>query len=212
MTGPQQPPDAQQQQADADSILPTIAMLLAAYWGWRSATNRGELHRQQIIDVLQVGASTSAALFALALRALADQRRRAGRPGDELVPFVQTAADHAVKAGVEAIVDMIVALDDNPVEMPDRARYLQGMSHTVAKTVVHAAQEDAAQSAGWRTKTWLTMQDARVRSVHRTMQGQRVPLGGKFTDGAGNTLDYPGDPTAPPDSWIGCRCWLNIER
>jgi hypothetical protein len=39
------------------------------------------------------------------------------------------------------------------------------------------------------------------------MDGQTVAAGEYFVTGAGNQLEYPGDPNGPPEEIINCRCW-----
>lgn len=55
-------------------------------------------------------------------------------------------------------------------------------------------------------KGWRTMRDELVRHSHATMNGQKQPLNAPFISGKGNTLMYPGDPSAPDDERYGCRC------
>ena len=51
----------------------------------------------------------------------------------------------------------------------------------------------------------------RVRPWHLDMDGQKQPPGEPFTDGLGNSLMYPGDLLAPPETRINCRCTLGFE-
>lgn len=53
---------------------------------------------------------------------------------------------------------------------------------------------------------WVTSLDERVRSSHAPMHGQVRPLRIPFTTGAGNSILFPGDPTAPLPEIINCRC------
>lgn len=221
MSAPQQPPPEQQpdagrsiqptpvpapEQDEADSLLPIIAMIVAAYIGWRAATNRSEKTRAELLEPLAVRNTAGYALAQSAQRILAWQRRSNGRAGDELLPYAAQGVEAAVRAGVEVIEDTIVDWDDDDRMDQEnaRARAVAALARAVARTVTNAAMESAAQSAGWANKTWLTQQDGRVRSTHRTMQGQKVPLGSKFTTGAGIKIDYPGDPTVKGDEWLGC--------
>lgn len=55
-------------------------------------------------------------------------------------------------------------------------------------------------------RTWVTGRDERVRESHQFMNGQLRLLGEKFVSGLSNYLEYPGDPTAPPEETIQCRC------
>lgn len=56
------------------------------------------------------------------------------------------------------------------------------------------------------SREWNTAKDERVRESHAAMQGQVQPFGQPFVSGAGNLLNYPGDPEAPPEEVIQCRC------
>jgi HK97 family phage portal protein len=67
----------------------------------------------------------------------------------------------------------------------------------------------AGQQAGEVRKIWRTRRDDRVRSQHRVLDGRSAPLGGGFKVGEA-TLRFPGDPLAPPELTIGCRCRLKF--
>jgi 8-oxo-dGTP pyrophosphatase MutT (NUDIX family) len=54
---------------------------------------------------------------------------------------------------------------------------------------------------------WVTMNDTHVREAHLGASGQQRPIGEKFTVG-GVKMRYPGDPRAPIELWINCRCTL----
>ena len=55
-------------------------------------------------------------------------------------------------------------------------------------------------------KRWLATHDGRTRDWHLDMDGQEQLLNEPFIDGHGNELDYPGDPSASPESVYNCRC------
>lgn len=55
-------------------------------------------------------------------------------------------------------------------------------------------------------RIWNTASDDRVRDSHEPMNGQSQPFGVAFQSGAGNALMYPGDPDAPAEETIQCRC------
>jgi hypothetical protein len=59
--------------------------------------------------------------------------------------------------------------------------------------------------------TWWTRSDERVRESHRFMHGQVRPHGDPFRSGAGNSLAYPGDPSAPLRDTINCRCFVTTR-
>jgi hypothetical protein len=60
------------------------------------------------------------------------------------------------------------------------------------------------------TKRWVTRRDDSVRSEHRALEGKSVPLGDSFT-GKDVVLRFPGDPLAPVNLTINCRCKLRIQ-
>lgn len=87
---------------------------------------------------------------------------------------------------------------------------------TIARTETHAAAtygsiesvRQAERELGVvMVKEWLATHDDRTREDHRAADGQRVGLDEKFSVG-GVLMDRPGDPSAPPDSVINCRCSL----
>ena len=53
-------------------------------------------------------------------------------------------------------------------------------------------------------KLWLTRADDKVRMSHRELHGRTASIGDSFKPG----LSYPGDPSAPLDERINCRCFL----
>jgi 8-oxo-dGTP pyrophosphatase MutT (NUDIX family) len=54
---------------------------------------------------------------------------------------------------------------------------------------------------------WVTMSDKDVRAAHKGTHGQVRPVGERFTVGE-HKMRYPGDPRAPIELWINCRCTL----
>jgi uncharacterized protein with gpF-like domain len=65
------------------------------------------------------------------------------------------------------------------------------------------------KKAGIKTKTWVTRKDRKVRAAHAALEGKTVPLGSGFKAG-GAVLRFPGDPLAPPELVINCRCLLKF--
>jgi hypothetical protein len=59
-------------------------------------------------------------------------------------------------------------------------------------------------------KLWLTQADSRVRSSHRHLQGKTVEADKPFWRelGTDKQLRFPGDPEAPLDQTVNCRCFL----
>jgi hypothetical protein len=58
---------------------------------------------------------------------------------------------------------------------------------------------------------WNTARDERVRGTHKTMHGQLRLFGNPFISGAGVILRFPGDPRAPANEIIQCRCTLGTR-
>jgi hypothetical protein len=60
-------------------------------------------------------------------------------------------------------------------------------------------------------KTWLSMQDNRVRLSHRLLNGDTVPVAEPFVV-EGIPIRFPKDPVAPPSLTINCRCFLKFSK
>ncbi len=58
-------------------------------------------------------------------------------------------------------------------------------------------------------KRWDTEKDRRVRQTHQEVDGQVTDLSQPFYVG-GYPMMYPGDPLAPPEEIVNCRCDLRI--
>lgn len=56
-------------------------------------------------------------------------------------------------------------------------------------------------------RTWVTRGDTRVRAAHRELNGTTLPAGTPYTVN-GSALRFPGDPFAPADPTVNCRCRL----
>lgn len=57
-------------------------------------------------------------------------------------------------------------------------------------------------------KVWIATPDGRTRNWHMSMDGQEREIDEMFVDGLGNELEYPGDPSAPPNTVYNCRCTM----
>jgi hypothetical protein len=85
---------------------------------------------------------------------------------------------------------------------------LERVGRTVA-TAVHGRTARALAEQTGQDLRWVTMGDHRVRSSHRAAQGQTVPYDEWFQVG-GIPMEFPGDPSAPEDETINCRCVLTL--
>jgi hypothetical protein len=128
---------------------------------------------------------------------------------------LQDAARAALEAGLaaeddrEQLADRVVTAltrDGGPLD-PGRA---DRIARTEASTAWCGAQVAAARDMpeGERpvVKQWRAHSDDRTRSTHAHVNGQIQLLGDPFTV-AGVAMDAPGDPAAPPELVVNCRCW-----
>lgn len=68
-------------------------------------------------------------------------------------------------------------------------------------------REDIARKLGAQHKTWMSRGDQAVRPAHRTLAGQTKRLDKPFSVDGSNIM-RPGDPEAPPELVLNCRCHL----
>lgn len=141
--------------------------------------------------------------------------------GDAVSPLLRTVGDNLAQAAQQTLADGV-----NAGESLDqlKARLLAAFSDTssqlgpvradrIAQTeAVRAFNAGALASAEViqgpdrpLVKQWLTRNDAKVREAHREVNGQIRLLADPF-DVGGFEMQYPGDPTAPADLTVNCRC------
>jgi hypothetical protein len=94
---------------------------------------------------------------------------------------------------------------------PNRARTIAQTETTRAygAGTLAAGMEQSRLTGRLLQKRWDSKHDARVRSPHKAVDGETRDLGMPFyVDGV--PMMFPGDPLAPPDLVINCRCDLAI--
>ena len=97
-------------------------------------------------------------------------------------------------------------------------RYLSYRAEVIARTeslrVVHQGNEAMYEQA-YETgeldrenveREWHVRADGRQRDWHDAMRGQTRASDEPFISGNGNALMHPGDPNAPPEETVQCRC------
>jgi hypothetical protein len=62
--------------------------------------------------------------------------------------------------------------------------------------------------AGALNKTWITRKDGKVRAGHAVIDSKTVNIADSFKSGV--MLRFPGDPLAPPELVINCRCLIKF--
>jgi hypothetical protein len=125
-------------------------------------------------------------------------------------PSVIAAERNGVPLEQNAIDNMVTAYRNRAL------RYrAENIARTETMTSLHEAQQQSIEQAvadGVVDQTavtfvWRTAEDDRVRDSHVFMDGQEVQMGQMFVTGDGNLLEYPGDPSGPPEEIINCRCF-----
>lgn len=104
-----------------------------------------------------------------------------------------------------------------------RERFVRHRAATIARTestraTSMAREETFRQLAADRAighnrlvRVWNATEDERTRHWHWSMHGQERMIGQQFIDGLGNALMFPGDPNAPAETVINCRCVLTMR-
>lgn len=96
----------------------------------------------------------------------------------------------------------------------DRGVEGQDAVHDAAKRIARAIvtsvgegmKAAVAGGMGFERKRWLTRLDDRVRASHALLEGEIQPVSEPFRTITGAELQYPGDPSAPPEERVNCRC------
>ena len=81
-------------------------------------------------------------------------------------------------------------------------------ARTMATGAQNAGREDAYKAAEEKgiemQQEWVATLDDRTRHSHRMMHGERIDVGGTFSNGC----KYPGDPSGDPEEVYNCRCTM----
>jgi hypothetical protein len=146
---------------------------------------------------------------------LADVQNLLVRIPDEVANLVFAEISEGTNAGESR--DQIAARVDKVLRFTGSERW-PNRAKVIAQTEVNRAYGAATMAAGVEqarvtgrqlTKRWDSKDDDRVRSPHRAVDGQVVPVWSPFYV-EGVSMMFPGDPSAPPELVINCRCQLHI--
>ncbi|MEC3995166.1 phage minor head protein [Actinacidiphila sp. DG2A-62] len=140
--------------------------------------------------------------------------------------LLNAVGDRLSAAAVQALADGVDAGEDMDQL---RARLRAVFSRDAAQLGDARGRRIAATEAGraWNTATlaaaraltgpdrpivkqWRTRRDTKVREAHDDVDGQVQLLDDPFTV-AGVSMAHPGDPTAPPELVVNCRCQLRLQ-
>jgi hypothetical protein len=84
-------------------------------------------------------------------------------------------------------------------------------AYSSSAELMSLAQLDFAEELGMKYKIWISRSDKKVRLLHRKLHGKPVKLNESFyTWPTGQELGFPGDPRAPLDAIINCRCVMFV--
>jgi hypothetical protein len=102
-----------------------------------------------------------------------------------------------------------VASGDRAAELRARTIATRVAAERALATSEHLISELGLGKGALRS-AWVSHGDTRVRELHRKLHGRTRRLGEPFYawTGTGQKLRYPGDPEAPLDATMGCRCSL----
>lgn len=138
--------------------------------------------------------------------------------GQRIKNVTQTTKDNiarivanGIEAGIgrEKMADEI--LQEYEIQSRSRARLIADQE-TV--TSLETGHYDMMRTSGATTKTWHHRPQKDPRDGrdggpdHVSMEGETVPIDGRFSNG----LRYPCDPEGPPEETIKCRCYLTYNR
>lgn len=103
----------------------------------------------------------------------------------------------------------------------DRLLLLRGetIARTETMTAFNKGQLAAMQqainegrvSASIVVKVWHAFLDEKTRFTHRLLNKKEVAFYDQFTTARGAHLMHPGDPSAPADEIVCCRCWMETK-
>lgn len=136
------------------------------------------------------------------------------------------ASDRAIVAALRSRSSLRPAQVDLAVDRY-RANFIALRAETIARTesqrIAHQASGNAfdqairrqAIAADQAVCEWLhsprALDQRYAREFHRSMHGQQRGWGEPFESGLGNLLMYPGDPEAPPEETLRCRCARTVR-
>lgn len=143
----------------------------------------------------------------LALRYVQQEmiRRRITEVTETTRRQIVNAIDRGYRGGLgqrgvaDAILDLVPSLSST-------------RANVIARTETHGAANYGSNEAAKQTglpmnREWISAADERTRETHREANGQIVGMTDTFRIGDSD-LEFPGDPSAPPEEVINCRCTL----
>ena len=123
----------------------------------------------------------------------------------ELQAGVAAGEGHsALAARIAKVFDQATATRARRIAQTEVQSALNGSANAYASALPSSMVASKRWLAHWPPTGGA---DPRTRDTHRGAAGQTVPVGSPFYVG-GYPMQYPGDPAAPPDLTVNCRCAL----
>jgi SPP1 gp7 family putative phage head morphogenesis protein len=124
---------------------------------------------------------------------------------DDIVESIQEAVKEGLSRGetLKAISERI----DATYQLANDTRSTR-IAQTEIVSASNAGSMEALKQLGVEEKEWISSRDSRVRETHESLDGDVVPRDQKFVSSSGAALAFPGDPDAPPEEVINCRCTI----
>lgn len=125
----------------------------------------------------------------------------------------------AIRRRLQNELAQATILGEGQRKLIERIRTVTGMSVSQARRVAQTERTRVQSQARWQAgeeakaagvgvyNTWSTRM-VRSRETHISLDGKKAMQGDAFVTSAGNSLKYPGDPTAPASEVINCHCVL----
>lgn len=125
----------------------------------------------------------------------------------------------AIRRRLQNELAQATILGEGQHKLIKRIRKVTGMSVSQARRVAQTertrvqsqarwqAGEEAMAAGGGVYNTWSTSM-FNSRDTHISLNGKKAMQGDAFVTSAGNSLKYPGDPSAPASEVINCHCVL----
>lgn len=83
------------------------------------------------------------------------------------------------------------------------------VAETDATRIINRSAIDTARKAGMKWKTWVTMNDDRVRDTHAYLHAMTIPIDDYFVTFDGDRAKQPGE-FEKVENNAGCRCRLTF--
>jgi DNA topoisomerase I len=190
-----------QHHLDAD-LMPALATVY---------TDSAVATAKQLADLQQDIADLTAPDASDYLRAA---RNRLTGVGDELWHHARQELADGVAAG-DSMTQLAARVQASVGVTEPRARVIARTEVVSAHNAASLAQARVLNDPSIVKEWTATMGpgggcDLRTRPSHCAADGQRVRIGERFEVGTA-LLDFPGDPTGPPDTVINCRCSIVLD-